>query len=394
MTSIRRLGRNLSLTIAMLIAGAAGAFAADAWSPRDTKAAEALVMDGETGAVLFEKNADKPFAPASLAKLMTMEVVFEALEKRKVRLDQTFLVSDHAWRTGGAPSGASTMFAKLKSQVPLDALIRGVIVQAANDAAIVIAEGMAGSEEAFASLMNDRARQLGLSGSTFVNPTGLPAPGQHVTARDLAALARHIEEAHPDLYRIYSEPQFEWNRISQRNRNPLLQEDVGATGMGTGFIEASGYSVVGVTQMDGRKTFMILAGLPTIKDRQDDARRMIGWSNGAFRRDVLFEAGARVGKAAIYGGLQPEIDIVTHAPLVAFVPTDKPERVKARVVYDWPLRAPIAQGQKVGRIEVTIDESVSVVHDVYAASKVEQGSFAGRALDAAQELAIGWIRSL
>ncbi|KAB0682085.1 D-alanyl-D-alanine carboxypeptidase [Aureimonas leprariae] len=378
----------------MLLAGALAGMAAEPWSPRDTKAAQALVMDGETGAILFEKNADKPFPPASLAKLMAMEVVFEAVDKHKVRLDQTFPVSDHAWRTGGAPSGASTMFAKLKSQVPLDALIRGVIVQAANDAAIVIAEGMSGSEEAFAGLMNDRARQLGLAGSTFVNPTGLPAPGQKVTARDLATLARHIEEAHPDLYRIYSEPQFEWNKITQRNRNPLLQQELGATGMGTGFTEAGGYSMVGVTQQDGRKTFMILGGLPTIKDRQDDARRMIEWSNSAFRRDVLFDAGARVGKASIYGGLQPEIDIVTHEPLVAFVPTDKPERVKARVAYDWPLRAPIEDGQKVGRIEVTIDDSVSVVHDVFAATKVEQGSFAGRALDAAQELALGWIRAL
>lgn len=394
MTLFAAARRRLALLGFALATSISPGMAADAWLPNETKAKQAMVVDGETGAVLFEKDADQPFPPASLAKLMTMEVVFEAVDAKKVRLDQMFPVSDHAWRTGGVPSGASTMFAKLKSQIPLDALIRGTIVQAANDAAIIIAEGMAGSEEAFAGLMNDRARQIGLAASTFVNPTGLPAPGQRVTARDLVTLARHIEEKHPDLYRIYSEPEFEWNKITQRNRNPLLQLDVGATGMGTGYTEAAGYSMVGVTQKDGRKTLLVLGGLPTIKDRQDESKRMIEWSNSAFHREVLFQAGKEAGRATVYGGLAPDLSMVTREPVVAFVPNTKPESMTARIVYDAPLRAPIAQGEKVGRIEIAINGKASVTHDLYAAQAVEQGTFAGRALDAAQELAFGWIRSL
>ncbi|WP_373288926.1 D-alanyl-D-alanine carboxypeptidase family protein [Aureimonas endophytica] len=382
------------MALGLSLGAAFPATAAEPWAPEQTKAKQALVLDGETGAILFEKDADQPFRPASLAKLMTMEVVFEALETKKLALDQNFRVSDHAWRTGGAPSGTSTMFAKLKSDVPLEALIRGTIVQAANDAAIVIAEGMAGSEEAFAGLMNERARQLGLTGSTFVNPTGLPAEGQKVTARDLVALARHIEEHHPDLYRIYAEPQFEWNKITQRNRNPLLQEGLGATGMGTGYTEASGYSIVGVTEKEGHTTFVVLGGLPSIADRQADARRMIEWADGAFRRETLFQPGQTVGAAAVYGGLVPSVAMVAREPIRAFVPQAKPEEASARIVYDGPIQAPVAAGQKIGHLDILIGRQVSVSYDLFAARAVEQGTFAGRALDAAQELAFGWIRAL
>ncbi len=372
----------------------AGAQAAEPWTPAASKATQSLVVDGETGAILFEKNSAKAFPPASLAKIMTMEVVFEALRTRKVRLDQPFPVSEHAWRTGGAPSGTSTMFAKVRSSIPLDALIRGTIVQAANDAAIVIAEGMAGSESAFAGLMNARARELGMTGSVFANPTGLPASGQSVTARDLVVLARHVEGAHKDFYRLYAEPEFQWNEITQRNRNPLLRLNLGATGMSTGFTEAGGYSIVGVTEREGRKTFLVLGGLPSVKDREDEARRVIEWANSTFDRKVLFAAGTTVGRAAIYGGLVPEIVAVAREDVVALVPRDGPEKVKARVIYDWPLSAPLAAGDRVGRMEVLIGDTVTLSRDVFAADAVEQGSFAARALDAAQELAFGWIRSL
>lgn len=371
------------------LAGAQGAVA-----PMETKAKQAFIVDGETGAILFEKDADTPFAPASLAKLMAMEVVFEALEDGKLKLTQEFPVSEHAWRTGGAPSGTSTMFAKLKSSIPLEALIRGTIVQAANDAAIVIAEGVAGSEEAFAGLMNERAGELGLTNSTFVNPTGLPAEGQAVTVRDLAILARHIRSAHPDFYRIYSEPEFEWNKITQRNRNPLLALDVGATGMGTGFIEASGYSLVGVTEKEGRITFIALGGLASVKERAEEARRLLEWSNISFRREELFAAGVPVGTARVYGGVAPDVPLVARRPVIAYVPEDQPEKVTAQILYEGPLRAPVEEGAKVGRIEVRIDGRPSITEDLYAGRSVDQGTFAARAFDAAQELAFGWIKSL
>ena len=248
----------------------------------ETAAQEVLLVDGATGTIQLSKNPDTPFPPASLAKMMTMEVVFEAVDSGKLLLSTEFPVSVHAWRTGGAPSRTSTMFADVRSTVSVENLIRGAIVHSANDACIVLAEGMAGSEEAFAETMNQRAAELGLKGSHFVNPTGLPAEGQHVTVRDLVALARHIRTAHPELYKTYAQPDFEWNKIFQRNRNPLLSMNIGADGMETGYTEASGYALLGVTERDGRVTYLAMSGLATSKDRSDEARRLLDWSDESF----------------------------------------------------------------------------------------------------------------
>ncbi|WP_189526591.1 D-alanyl-D-alanine carboxypeptidase family protein, partial [Mesorhizobium sp. M7A.F.Ca.ET.027.03.2.1] len=193
----------------------------------ETKAAQAFMIDAETGTVLFSKDADKSIPPASMAKLMTMEVVFNAIKSGRLKLDDTFVVSENAWRKGGAPSGTSTMFAKLKSSIRLEDLIQGVTVQAANDGCIIIAEGMSGSEDNFAAQMTERARQIGLKTSTFVNSTGLPADGQQTTVRELAQLALHLWRDYPDFYRYYGQKDFTWNKISQRNRNPLLAMDIG-----------------------------------------------------------------------------------------------------------------------------------------------------------------------
>lgn len=383
-----------TLAVAVLLAGLLPPSSAGAAEAMTTKAKQAIILDGETGAVLFEKDADTRFPPASLAKLMTMEVVFTAIEEGRFSAAQEFTVSEHAWRTGGAPSGTSTMFAKLNSAVPLQDLIRGTIIQAANDAAIVIAEGIAGSESNFAALMNETAKKLGLKSSTFVNPTGLPAEGQAVTVRDLTLLARHIQEAHGSFYGIYAQPDFEWNKIFQRNRNPLLAMNIGATGMGTGYTEASGYSLVGVTQLNGRTTFMALGGLASIPERTEEARRLLTWSNTAFRREQLFAAGASVGTATVYGGDQAGVAMLTREPVIAYVPSDRPETVTAVIRYDGPLQAPVDSGARIGRIEVNIDGQLSVAHDLYAGQAVARGTFAMRALDAAQELAFGWIKSL
>ena len=211
----------------------------------ETKAKQAFMVDAETGTVLFSKDADKLIPPASLAKLMTSEVIFNAIKTGQHSLDDTFVVSENAWRTGGAPSGGSTMFAELKSVIPLESLIQGIVVQSANDGCIIVAEGMAGSEENFAKLMTDRARALGLEKSVFKNSTGLPAEGQVVTLRELAMLGLHMWKEYPDLYKYYSQPEFKWNKINQRNRNPLLAMGIGADGMQTGFTEESGYAIVG-----------------------------------------------------------------------------------------------------------------------------------------------------
>lgn len=370
------------------------AMAAPDAGPLETSAKQAIVVDGETGAVLFERDADTPFPPASLAKLMTMEVVFAALKAGRLRLHQEFPVSEHAWRTGGAPSGTSTMFAKLKSKVPLEALIRGIVVQAANDAAIVVAEGMAGSEADFAEEMNASGKAIGLVQSRFVNPTGLPAPEQQVTVRDLTILARHIKDTYPDFYRIYSEPDFEWNKIRQRNRNPLLPMNIGATGMGTGYTEASGYSLVGVTERNGRETFIALGGLSSIEERAAEAKRLLEWSDSRFQREELFASGSRVGSAVVFGGTRSDVSLLTKEAIVAYIPSDRADSVSAHVEYDGPLLAPIQLGAKIGRIEIKIDDKISVTKDLFAGEAVGQGTLADRALDAAKELAFGWIKSL
>jgi len=205
----------------------------------ETKAKQAILMDADTGAILFSKDADKRIPPASLAKLMTMEVVFNQLKNGKLQLTDKFFVSENAWRNGGINSGGSTMFAAVKSEIPLEDLIRGVVIQSANDGCIVIAEGLAGSEAGFAALMNERARALGLENSNFTNSTGLPDPAQYVTVADLAKLAQHIILSYPEYFKYYSEREFTWNKITQKNRNPLLEMNIGADGMKTGFTRAS-----------------------------------------------------------------------------------------------------------------------------------------------------------
>ncbi|TIU23880.1 MAG: D-alanyl-D-alanine carboxypeptidase, partial [Mesorhizobium sp.] len=205
----------------------------------ETKASQAFMIDADTGTVLFSKDADKPIPPASMAKLMTMEVVFNALKAKRMTLDDTFVVSENAWRTGGAPSGTSTMFAKLKSAVRVEDLIQGVTVQAANDGCIVFAEGMAGSEANFAAQMTERARELGLAKSTFVNSTGLPADGQQTTVRELTMLALHLWRDYPEFFHYYGQPDFTWNKIAQRNRNPLLAMGIDADGFVAGASESA-----------------------------------------------------------------------------------------------------------------------------------------------------------
>ncbi|SJZ59325.1 D-alanyl-D-alanine carboxypeptidase family protein [Consotaella salsifontis] len=383
-----------SLLMAALLAVVPGSAQESSAPTIETTAKQAILIDGESGAVLFEKSADEPFEPASLAKLMTMDLVFDALAKGKIALDQTFAVTEHAWRTGGAPSGAATMFAKLNSEVPVEALIRGAIVQGANDAAIALAEGMAGTEGAFAMLMNQRAEELGLKHSRFVNPTGLPADGQQVSARDMAVLARHIERSYPDLYKIYAEPSYEWNKIFQRNRNPLLEMDIGADGMGTGYTESSGYSLVGVTHGEDRTTILVVSGLASAKERASEARRLLEWARDSFRRQTLFAASDVVGTAEVYGGTQSSVALTPSQDLVALVPEQAPDSVTAHIKYVGPLKAPVEQGTKVANIEIRIGERLSLTAPLYTAESIAVGSFSGRALEAAGELAFGWLKML
>lgn len=358
----------------------------------ETRAGQAFMVDADTGTVLFSKDPDKLIPPASLAKLMTMEVVFHALKNGRLRMDDTFLVSENAWRRGGASSGGSTMFAVLKSTIRLEDLIQGVIVQSANDGCIIIAEGMAGSEENFALLMTERARQIGLSKSVFKNSTGLPAEGQVVSVRELAQLALHIWREYPEYYRYYSQPNFTWNKITQSNRNPLLSMDIGADGMKTGFTEESGYAIVGSVSREGKRVFAAMSGMATERERAEEARKLLDWGLRAFQRTELFADGEVVGEAQVYGGEKSGVALKAKGPVAIFVPITNRDRLIARIVYEGPVVAPVEEGMRVGALKVWIGDTLSQETPLYTAEAVGLGALHQRALDAIGELMVGWLR--
>lgn len=387
MTVIRLIWQ-LAAALVLVAAMSAGAVAQNF----ETRAKQAFVIDVETGTVLYAKDVDARFPPASLAKLMTMEVVFNAIKTGRLSLDDEFRVSEHAWRTGGAPSRTSTMFAELGSSIRLEDLIQGVIVQSANDGCIIIAEGMAGTEEGFAQLMTQRAREIGLSTSVFKNSTGLPAEGQFVTARELVKLAEHLWREYPEFYRYYSQTEFTWNKITQRNRNPLLGMNVGADGLKTGFTEESGYAIVGSAARDGRRIFMALSGLESDSQRAEEARRVLDWSMRAFEKIALFDNGEIVGEAKTYGGEKRGVSLRGDGPISILVPIVNRDRLIARIVYEGPVVAPIEEGAQIGAVRVWVGDVLSQETPLYAAETVRVGRLHQRAVDAVEELLIGWLR--
>lgn len=356
-----------------------------------SKAPQALLMDSDTGTILFAKEENSKIPPASLAKLMTMEVVFHRLKSGALSLEDKFFVSENAWKNGGANSGGSTMFAKLKSEISLENLIRGVIIQSANDGCMIIAEGLAGSESAFANLMNERARAIGLKDSVFRNATGLPDPNQKVTIIDLAKLARHMIDEYPEFYKYYSEPEFEWNKILQRNRNPLLSMDIGADGFKTGYTEESGYAIVGTAVRDGQRLIAVLSGMKSKRQRAEESRKILDWGFRAFEKRELVEANQVIADVSIYGGEKASIGVVGKEKVEIYLPIGSADFLKTRVAYNYPLMPPIKKGDQVATLKVWIDKTLTQETPLYAAEDVEKGGIVRRATDAFQELLTGWI---
>ncbi len=355
----------------------------------ETKATQVYLVEGTTGTVLLAKNEKQSFAPASLAKLMTLEVVFDALTKGEIRPDTIYPVSEFAWRTGGAPSRTSTMFAAVKSQVPVADLVRGIAVHMANDGCLVIAEGMAGSEAKFVERMNARAAELGLADSRFGNATGLPHPDNSSTLFDLVKLSRHLVETYPDLYKTFALPEFEWNKILQRNRNPLLA--FGADGLGTGFAEGSGFAMVASMERNGRRLFLGLSGVATDKERTEEASRLLNWGFDSFEMRTLFKSGEVIGEASVYGGAQSTVPLVAAKPVEVYVPINNPERLQARIVYRWPLNPPVAADREIATLNVFSGERPLVSVPLKSAATVEVGTLRQRAWDAVIELLFFWI---
>jgi len=357
-----------------------------------TTAPQAILVDADTGTVLFEKNADELMAPASMAKTMAVEVVFNELREKRLTLDTEFEISENAWRRGGGASGGSSMFAQLHSRIKLSDLLRGIIVQSGNDASIAVAEGIAGSEENFARMMNERARAIGLTRSTFRNSTGYGHPEQKVTARDLAKLAIHVIETYPDLYPIFAEREFTWNKIRQQNRNPLLAMDIGADGLKTGNIDESGYGLIGSAVQSGQRLIVVVNGLKTARERASEARKLLDWGFRAFEPRQLFDKGEPVGQAQVFGGDQGSVPLVSPRPVRVLLPRGSSERITAQIVYTGPLVAPVQKGAEVARLRVMRGDVQALDMPLYAAEGVGVGSLTQRAVDGLLEFGTGLVR--
>ena len=392
--SRRALGR---WAVGVLLAGAvAGAVAAPNPKPSEgfqTGAPNAMLIDAESGSVLFEKGADELIPPASLAKLMTAEVALNLIKQGKLKLGDEFIVSEKAWRKGGAPSRTTSMFIPIHSRVTVDELLQGLIVQSANDAAIALAEGIAGNEDKFAEMMNERGRELRLSKATFSNSNGAPEGRQVITVRDVAKLARHIVTSYPSYYRIFGEREFTFNKIRQPNRNPLLTMNIGADGLYAGIARDAGSGLVGSAVLNGQRLIVVVNGLRNEKESGDEAKRLLEWGFHNFESGVIFDEGQTIAEAKVYGGEQGSVALSAKEAVRLMVARGTRERIVARVTYSGPVRAPVQKGQRVGMLKVWRNDALVLEVPLQAMDDVAPGTLPRRAWDAATELFIGLFRA-
>ena len=383
---------------ALLVVAVAAAYAASNMTVKkdetfQTSVPAALLLDSDSDSVLYEKNGDQLVAPASLAKLMTLEFVFNEIKQGHIKLDDEFPISENAWRKGGAPSHGSTMFAAIHSKVKLDDLIHGIIVDSANDACIAVAEALAGSEPEFGAMLTRRARQIGLEKSTFANATGYSDPDLRVTAREMAALARHIMKTYPEFYPYFAEREFTWNNIRQQNRNPLLAMGIGADGLKTGETAEAGFNLVGSAVQDGFRLIVVITGARSEKERAEEARKMLEWGFHGFEARVLFAEGQTIGEAKVFGGNTRYVPLVAPGTIRLMMPRNGSERLLARIVYTGPVPAPVSKGQSIGKLKVWRGDKLALEVPLQAAEDVGKGTMSQRAVDGATELMIGLFRA-
>ncbi len=399
----RRLIARLSAGLAAvgILIAAAGAFAANKSVEGgakkdqgfDVDAPTAILIEATSGAVLFEKNADELRPPSSMMKIMTAEFVFNEITQGRVKLTDEYVVSENSWRKGGAPAGGSTMFAAIHSRVPVADLLRGAIIQSGNDSCMILAEGIAGGERAFAEKLTARARELGLSQATFGNSNGLPDPDNKMSVRELATLARHIVQTYPEFYKIFGEQEFTWNKIRQFNRNPLLKAYEGADGLKTGYTKDGGYGLVGSAVQNGQRLIVVINGLESLDDRAADAKRLLDWGFRNFETRTLFEPQQFVGYARVFGGEGRSLKLVSHEPVKVMIQKNGADKLLARVVYQGPVRAPVTEGQRVGVIKVWRSGNLAVEVPLYAGETIQTGTTMRRAFDGAAELFTALFRA-
>jgi serine-type D-Ala-D-Ala carboxypeptidase (penicillin-binding protein 5/6) len=339
----------------------------------ETQAKHALIIEMETGAVLLDKGADERIPPASMSKIMTAYVVFGMLKEGRAKLTDELPVSERAWRLQG-----SKMFVPIGGRISIDDLLKGVIIQSGNDACLVVAEGLAGSEEAFVDLMNQKAKEIGLKDSHFANVSGLPDPDHWMTARDLVTLAIHTITDFPEYYHYYSEMDYEFNNIKQGNRNPLLYKNVGADGLKTGHTEEAGYSLTASVVRDNRHIILVLSGLPTMKARAQESERLIEWAFREFNDYRLFAAGDKVDDGEVWLGAEPRVPLSVDKDFVVTLPRKARKDMKVTVEYDRPVPAPIQKGDTVGKVVMTAPDMTPVEAPLVAAASVERMNPLGR----------------
>jgi D-alanyl-D-alanine carboxypeptidase (penicillin-binding protein 5/6) len=353
----------------------------------ETQATHAFVIEVETGTVLLDKAADERMPPASMSKIMTAYVVFDMLKQGRAKLEDELPVSERAWRLQG-----SKMFVPIGGRIKIDDLLKGVIIQSGNDACLVLAEGLAGSEEAFVELMNKKAKEIGLKDSHFANVDGLPSPDHWMTARDLATLSTRTIKDFPEYYHYYSEMGYEFNNIKQGNRNPLLYKGVGADGLKTGHTEEAGYSLTASVKHEDRRIILVLGGLPTMKARAQESERLIDWAFREFNDYKLFAAGDRVEDAEVWLGSDPKVPLTVAKDLVVTLPRKSRKDMKVTADYDRPVPAPIKKGDALGKLVVTAPDVPPTEMTLVAGTDVDRMDPLGRVATLAGYLVWGGRR--
>jgi len=379
------LGVMLALMLAVLPAAAENEAAG-------SKAPHAILMDAETGATLFQRSADELMYPASMSKLMVLELVFKALKAGEIKLEDEWLMSEFAWRKGGAPSGTSAMMVPVGTRATVDELIKGIIVQSGNDAAIAVAEALGGNEPLFAEKMTEEARSLGLKKSTFKNATGLFHPEHRVTARELAQLARYVIREYPEEYKLFSLREFQYRKHKFINRNPLLNLVPGIDGLKTGFIKEAGYGMIASAKQDNRRLIVVVNGLSTAEERRDEARRLLEWGFKGFAEAKLFDAGEVVGHARVWGGSRMFVPLTGNGDVNIWLPRSPAnQKLRASIVYKWPLKGPLMKGDQVAMLRVTSSAEAMSEVPLYVAEDVGTAGTVRRGLDSILCLATRWL---
>ena len=360
------------LTAGLVLAGIGSAVAIE------TQARNAILMDYDTGQYLYVKDHEKMVPPAAMSKLMTVNMIFEKLKDGSLSLDDTFTVSERAWKLGGAASGGSTMFLKIGEKVRVEDILKGILIQSGNDACIVAAENLAGSEDDFAEMMNKRARELGLDNSSFANSTGLPHPDQKMSVEDLAKLARHIIKEFPEFYHIFSEKYYTHNNITQGNRNPLLYSMPNADGLKTGHTEEAGFCLTASAQKGERRLIEVMTGMNSNKERSEEAERLMEWGFREFNNYNLLNKGQTIAEIPVVFGSEKQVRLVVPETVKRTLKKSQAPKIKMTAVYDKPVKAPVAAGDKLGEVRIELDGQEMENLPLVADRNVEKLGFFGR----------------